>query len=105
MLMMSPEVVAEYRRRYAGVPSVIASSMAGRPIVRPADLCDGGDAVARILHRGHRDHRASPAGARVPLLRAMSKIISWHGVARAITKAKSCSYSFATGMAAHEPAV
>jgi len=38
MLMMSPEVVAEYRRPYAGVPSVIASSMAGRPIVRPADL-------------------------------------------------------------------
>jgi len=38
MLMMTPEVVAEYRRRYAGVPSVIASSMAGRPIVRPADL-------------------------------------------------------------------
>ena len=38
MLMMSPEVVAEYRRRYAGMPSVIASSMARRPIVRPADL-------------------------------------------------------------------
>src|SRR5207249_2521505 len=38
MLMMSPEVVAEYRRRYASVPSVIASSMAGRPVVRPADL-------------------------------------------------------------------
>ena len=29
MLMMGPEVVAEYRRRYAGVPSAIASSMAG----------------------------------------------------------------------------
>ena len=38
MLLMSPEVVAEYRRRYARMPSVIASSMAGRPIVRPADL-------------------------------------------------------------------
>ena len=35
MLMMSPEVVAEYRRRYAGMPSVIASSMAGRPISAP----------------------------------------------------------------------
>src|SRR2546423_12894361 len=38
MLMTSPEVVVEYRRRYGGVPSVIASSMAGRPVVRPADL-------------------------------------------------------------------
>jgi hypothetical protein len=38
MLMTSPEMVAEYRRRYGNVPSVIASSMAGRPVVRPADL-------------------------------------------------------------------
>jgi hypothetical protein len=38
MLMTSPEVVLEYRRRYGGIPSVIASSMAGRPVVRPADL-------------------------------------------------------------------
>jgi hypothetical protein len=38
MLMVSPEVVSEYRRRYGGMPSVIASSMAGRPICRAADL-------------------------------------------------------------------
>ncbi|HVS37683.1 MAG TPA: Druantia anti-phage system protein DruA, partial [Gemmataceae bacterium] len=38
MLMVSPEVVGEYRRRYGGLPSVIASSMAGRPIRRPAAL-------------------------------------------------------------------
>ena len=38
MLMVSPEVVTEYRRRYEGLPSVIASSMAGRSIRRPADL-------------------------------------------------------------------
>jgi len=38
MLMASPEVVQEYRRRYGGVPSVIASSMAGRAVIRPADL-------------------------------------------------------------------
>lgn len=36
--MTSPEVILEYRRRYSGVPSVIASSMAGRPVIRPADL-------------------------------------------------------------------
>ena len=38
MLMVSPEIVTEYRRRYGGLPSVIASSMAGRSIRRPADL-------------------------------------------------------------------
>ncbi len=38
MLMVGPEVTAEYRRRYGGLPSVIASSMAGRPVRRPADL-------------------------------------------------------------------
>jgi hypothetical protein len=38
MLLVSPEVVAEYRRRYGDSPGVIASSMAGRPVVRAADL-------------------------------------------------------------------
>ncbi|HXI19895.1 MAG TPA: Druantia anti-phage system protein DruA, partial [Gemmatimonadales bacterium] len=37
-LMTSPEVRAEYRRRYGGTASVIASSMAGRRVVRAADL-------------------------------------------------------------------
>jgi hypothetical protein len=39
MLAVTPEVVAEYRRRYSGVPGIIASSMAGRPVSRPANLC------------------------------------------------------------------
>jgi hypothetical protein len=38
LLMTSPEVVAEYRRRYGKVPSIIASSIAGRAITRPAYL-------------------------------------------------------------------
>jgi len=38
MLSASPEMVREYRRRYEKRPSVIASSMAGRRVVRPADL-------------------------------------------------------------------
>ncbi|HEY1541769.1 MAG TPA: Druantia anti-phage system protein DruA [Xanthobacteraceae bacterium] len=38
MLAASPEVVLEYKRRYQGLPSVIASSMAGRAVVRPANL-------------------------------------------------------------------
>lgn len=38
MLMTSPEVAEEYHRRYRRSPSIIASSMAGRPIQRPANL-------------------------------------------------------------------
>lgn len=38
MLATSPEVVAEYRRRYKSAESEIASSMAGRPIVRSPHL-------------------------------------------------------------------
>ena len=38
MLMTSPEVVSKYRLRYKNTPSIIASSMAGRAIVRPCDL-------------------------------------------------------------------
>jgi Domain of unknown function (DUF4338) len=38
MLATSPEIVLEYRRRYQSLPSIIASSMAGRAIVRPANL-------------------------------------------------------------------
>jgi len=38
MLATSPEIVLEYKKRYQAVPSIIASSMAGRAIVRPANL-------------------------------------------------------------------
>jgi hypothetical protein len=38
MLLASPEVVLAYRDRYASAESVIASSLAGRPIVRPPNL-------------------------------------------------------------------
>jgi hypothetical protein len=38
MLLTSPEVVASYRERYRTSHSVIASSMAARPIVRASDL-------------------------------------------------------------------
>lgn len=38
MLLVSPEVISEYRKRYAIQPSIIASSMAGRPIVRSSNL-------------------------------------------------------------------
>ena len=39
MLATTPQVVAEYKRRYTGSPGIIASSMAGRPVGRPANLC------------------------------------------------------------------
>jgi len=38
MLMASPEVVEAYHRRYDAAMSEIASSMAGRPVVRPPHL-------------------------------------------------------------------
>ena len=38
LLMVSPQVTREYRKRYGKSPSVIASSMAGHDVVRPADL-------------------------------------------------------------------
>lgn len=38
MLLTSPEVVNAYSERYSGSESVIASSIAGRPICRPARL-------------------------------------------------------------------
>jgi hypothetical protein len=38
MMAVSPEVVAAYRKRYAAAESVIASSMAGRPVIRDASL-------------------------------------------------------------------
>ncbi len=38
MLAASPEVLLEYRRRYAAAESEIASSMAGRPIIRDPSL-------------------------------------------------------------------
>ena len=38
MLLSSPEVVTAYRKRYQNARSVIASSLAGRPIVRSSDL-------------------------------------------------------------------
>lgn len=37
-LLMSPEVREAWRERYEGMPSIIASSVAGRAITRPADL-------------------------------------------------------------------
>jgi hypothetical protein len=37
-MLMSPEVREAWRLRYQGTPSIIASSVAGRPITRPSEL-------------------------------------------------------------------
>lgn len=38
MLLLSPEIVKAYRERYSSAESIIASSLAGRPVVRPPHL-------------------------------------------------------------------
>ena len=38
MLLLSPEVVTTYQQRYSSAESIIASSLAGRPLVRPSHL-------------------------------------------------------------------
>lgn len=38
MMMASPQVIHDYEQRYGGQPSEITSRLAGRPIVRPAEL-------------------------------------------------------------------
>lgn len=38
MMMVSPEIIVAYKKRYARTESIIASSMAGRPVIRPPKL-------------------------------------------------------------------
>ena len=38
LLMLSPQVVSDYRARYGGRPSDIASRIKGEPVVRPAEI-------------------------------------------------------------------
>ena len=38
MMMASPEIIVAYKMRYARAESIIASSMAGRPVIRPPKL-------------------------------------------------------------------
>ena len=38
MLLASPEVSAAYKRKYQKSPSIIASSLAGRTVIKPAEL-------------------------------------------------------------------
>lgn len=61
MLAVTPDVIAEYRRRYEGIPGIIASSMAGRPIRRPANLCYVGTTSLYGRRPNQYDRLAMPA--------------------------------------------
>src|SRR5439155_1226223 len=61
MLAASPEVVREYKRRYVATSSVIASSMAGREIVRPANLVYVGTTSLYGTRPSQYDRIAIPA--------------------------------------------
>lgn len=60
-LATSPEVVAQYRQRYGAMASVIASSMAGRPIVRDAALVLIGTTSLYGVRPSQYDRIAVPA--------------------------------------------
>ncbi len=61
MLSVSPAVVAEYRRRYGAATSIIASSMAGRPVQRSADLVFIGTTSLYGIRPSQYDRVALPA--------------------------------------------
>ena len=62
MLATSPEVVAQYRKRYRSAVSIIASSMAGAPIVRTADLVFIGTTSLYGIRPCQYDRVAFPLG-------------------------------------------
>lgn len=66
MLAVSPPVVNEYRRRYGESTSIIASSMAGRPVQRPADLVFIGTTSLYGLRPCQYDRIAIPASVFQP---------------------------------------
>jgi hypothetical protein len=61
MLAATPEVVDEYKKRYAGSASWIASSMAGKPVVRSADLVFVGTTSLYGTRPSQYDRVAFPA--------------------------------------------
>jgi hypothetical protein len=62
MLVASPEVRLEYRRRYQQSESVIASSIAGRPVVKSAELVFVGTTSLFGKRPSQYDRIAVPAG-------------------------------------------
>jgi len=62
-LMMSPRVVNDYNERYAGMVSIIASKMAGRPIVKDPSLVFLGTTSLYTDHSSQYNRVRLPAGS------------------------------------------
>ena len=63
LLMMSPRVVLDYRERYAGMVSIIASKMAGRPIVKDPCLVFLGTTSLYTDHSSQYNRVKLPLGS------------------------------------------
>lgn len=63
LLMMSPRVVNDYNQRYAGMVSIIASKMAGRPIVKDPSLVFLGTTSLYTDHSSQYNRVRLPAGS------------------------------------------
>jgi hypothetical protein len=73
LLMLSPQVVGDYRARYGGRPSDIASKMKGESVIRPAELIYIG--TTSLYHVGSSQYNRLklPAG----LLRPGAPEVRW----------------------------
>lgn len=71
LMMMSPRVVSDYRDRYSGTVSVIASQMAGRPITKEPALAFLGTTSLYTDHSSQYNRVRLPmgtvAGQRIPI--------------------------------------
>ncbi|SIR71626.1 protein of unknown function [Pseudacidovorax sp. RU35E] len=62
MMMMSPRVVNDYRERYGGTVSIIASQMAGRPVTKDPDLAFLGTTSLYTDHSSQYNRVKLPKG-------------------------------------------
>jgi len=63
LMMMSPKVVNDYRERYSGVVSIIASQMAGRPITKEPHLAFLGTTSLYTDHSSQYNRVKLPNGS------------------------------------------
>lgn len=73
LLALSPRVVADYRRRYGGRSSDIASKLKGEPVVRPAELVYVGTTSLYAVGSSQYNRLSLPAG----LFNSSSPPVSW----------------------------
>lgn len=63
LMMMSPRIVSDYHKRYAGTVSIIASKMAGRPIVKDPKLVFLGTTSLYTDHSSQYNRVRLPVGS------------------------------------------